>query len=328
MLLPGKTLENVDRAYKQKRSAAVAKKRTDYVQALNKAYSVRKSQVAGKTPSPVQAKPGKKFQSVRDVPPAVLLPGKTLENVDREYKKRKSAAVAKKRVELSQALNKAYPVRKAQVMASSHSADVDRKKREVEIARQKKIELDKKKSIGDKIVQTKRKLQSIDSSAKKAMSNVEKFQKEIARASQRRDIAKVTKYTRVAEKRKQNLGRARAAQGQLVSQLRQLETMKSNPLAIASSSVKSLSPLKSPSPKMPSPKMPSPKTPSPKIDEQKRKFDEQKRKFDDQKRKVEEQKRKFETQRKMSEQKRKIEAQRKMQQQKMRKPVRMMKRRR
>ncbi|AGE49691.1 hypothetical protein PBCVCan184_035L, partial [Paramecium bursaria Chlorella virus Can18-4] len=101
MLLPGKTLENVDRAYKQKRSAAVAKKRTDYVQALNKAYSVRKSQVAGKTPSPVQTKVGKKFQSVRDVPPAVLLPGKTLENVDREYKKRKSAAVAKKRVELS-----------------------------------------------------------------------------------------------------------------------------------------------------------------------------------------------------------------------------------
>ncbi|AGE49690.1 hypothetical protein PBCVCan184_034L [Paramecium bursaria Chlorella virus Can18-4] len=205
-------------------------------------------------------------------------------------------------------------------MASSQkmSADVDRKKREVEIARQKKIELDKKKSIDDKIVQTKRKLQSVDSSAKKAMSNVEKFQKEIARASQRRDIAKVTKYTRVAEKRKQNLGRARAAQGQLFSQLRQLETMKSPKMP---------SP-KMPSPKMPSPKMssplksPSPKMPSPKIDEQKRRQLEQKRKFDDQKRKVEEQKRKFETQRKMSEQKRK------MQQQKMRKPIRMMKRRR
>ena len=332
MLLPGKTLENVDRAYKQKRSAAVAKKRTDYVQALNKAYSVRKSQVS-RSPSP-SVKPGKKFQSVRDVPPAVLLPGKTLENIDREYKKRKSAAVAKKRVELSQALNKAYPIRKAQVSASSQrmSAEADKKKREVEIARQKKIELDKKKDIDARIVQTERKLRSVGSSAKKAMANVEKFQKEIAVATQRRDTAKVAKFSRAAEKRKQNLGRARTAQQQIASQLSQLERMKANPSAISSvlsplKSSKTPSPripspkmpspsIKPPSPKMPSPKMPSPRIPSPKIDEQKRRQMEQKRKFEAQK------KQQIDQQRKMSEQ-------RKMQQQKMRKPVpRMTKRRR
>ena len=337
MLLPGKTFENVDRAYKQKRSAAVAKKRTDYVQALNKAYSVRKSQVS-RSPSP-SVKPGKKFQSVRDVPPAVLLPGKTLENIDREYKKRKSAAVAKKRVELSQALNKAYPIRKAQVSASSQrmSAEADKKKREVEIAKQKKVEMDKKKDIDARIVQTKRKLQSVGSSAKKAMANVEKFQKEIAVATQRRDTAKVAKFSRAAEKRRQNLGRARSTQEQLVSQLKQFERMKANPSAISSV----LSPLKSsktPSPKMPSPtiKTPSPKMPSPKIDEQKRRQMEQKRKFDDdQRRKAEEkkmqQKRKFEAQKKqqIDQQRKMAEQQRKMQQQKMRKPVpRMTKRRR
>ncbi|AGE48678.1 hypothetical protein PBCVAP110A_029L, partial [Paramecium bursaria Chlorella virus AP110A] len=341
MLLPGKTLENVEKAYKQKRSAAVSKKRTDYVQALNKAYSVRKSQVS-RSPSP-SVKPGKKFQSVRDVPPAVLLPGKTLENVDREYKKRKSAAVAKKRVELSQALNKAYAIRKTQVSSKALSSKIeeDKKKRESEIARQKKIELEKKKSIDARIIQTKRKLQSVGSSAKKAMANVEKFQKEIAVATQRRDTAKVAKFSRAAEKRKQNLGRARTAQQQIASQLSQLERMKANPSAMPSPSIKTPSP-KMPSPKMPSPsiktpspKMPSPKMPSPKIDEQKRRQMEQKRKFDDQRRKAEEQKmqqkRKLEAQKKqqIDQQRKMSEQQRKMQQQKMRKPVpRMTKRRR
>ena len=326
MLLPGKTLENVDKAYKQKRSAAVAKKRTDYVQALNKAYVTRKSQVDGKSPSP-SVKPGKKFQSVRDVPPAVLLPGKTLENVDREYKKRKSAAVAKKRVELSQALNKAYAIRKTQVSSKALSSKIeeDKKKRESEIARQKKIELEKKKSIDARIIQTKRKLQSVGSSAKKAMANVEKFQKEIAVATQRRDAAKVAKFSRAAEKRKQNLGRARTAQQQIASNLSQLERMKANPSAMASSVLSPLKSSKMPSPKLPSPsiktpsqKMPSPKMPSPKIDEQKRRQMEQKRKFEAQK------KQQIDQQRKMAEQKRKIQ-----QQQKMRKPVpRMIKRRR
>ncbi|AGE50707.1 hypothetical protein PBCVCVB1_038L [Paramecium bursaria Chlorella virus CVB-1] len=323
MLLPGKTLENVEKAYKQKRSAAVAKKRTDYVQALNKAYSVRKSQVSRSPSSSV--KPGKKFQSVRDVPPAVLLPGKTLENVDREYKKRKSAAVAKKRVELSQALNKAYAIRKTQVSSKALSSKIeeDKKKRESEIARQKKIEFEKKKSIDARIVQTKRKLQSVGSSAKKAMANVEKFQKEIAVATQRRDTAKVAKFSRAAEKRKQNLGRARTAQQQIASQLSQLERMKANPSAMVSSVLSPLKSSKMPSPKLPSPsiktpsqKMPSPKMPSPKIDEQKRRQLEQKRKFEAQK------KQQIDQQRKMAEQKRKIQ-----QQQKMRKPVpRMMKR--
>ncbi|AGE51042.1 hypothetical protein PBCVCVG1_030L [Paramecium bursaria Chlorella virus CVG-1] len=348
MLLPGKTLENVDRAYKQKRSAAVAKKRTDYVQALNKAVVVRRKQLGGKSPSPSPSvKPGKKFQSVRDVPPAVLLPGKTLENVDREYKKRKSAAVAKKRVELSQALNKAYAIRKTQVSSKALSSKIeeDKKKRESEIARQKKIELEKKKSIDARIIQTQRKLQSVGSSAKKAMANVEKFQKEIAVATQRRDTAKVAKFSRAAEKRKQNLGRARTAQQQIASQLSQLERMKANPSAMASSVLSPLKSSKTPSPKMPSPsiktpspKMPSPKMPSPKIDEQKRRQMEQKRKFDDQRRKAEEQKmqqkRKLEAQKKQQidqqrkmQQKRKFDAQRK--QQIMRKPVpRMTKRRR
>ncbi|ABT15305.1 hypothetical protein FR483_N020L [Paramecium bursaria Chlorella virus FR483] len=327
MLLPGKTLENVDKAYKQKRSAAVAKKRTDYVQALNKAYVTRKSQVGGKSPSPSPSvKPSKKFQSVRDVPPAVLLPGKTLENVDREYKKRKSAAVAKKRVELSQALNKAYAIRKTQVSSKALSSKIeeDKKKRESEIARQKKIELEKKKSIDARIIQTKRKLQSVGSSAKKAMANVEKFQKEIAVATQRRDTAKVAKFSRAAEKRKQNLGRARTAQQQIASQLSQLERMKANPSAMASSVLSPLKSSKMPSPKLPSPsiktpsqKMPSPKMPSPKIDEQKRRQMEQKRKFEAQK------KQQIDQQRKMQ-QKRKIQ-----QQQKMRKPApRMIKRRR
>ena len=325
MLLPGKTLENVEKAYKQKRSAAVSKKRTDYVQALNKAYSVRKFQISRSPSSSV--KPGKKFQSVRDVPPAVLLPGKTLENVDREYKKRKSAAVAKKRVELSQALNKAYAIRKTQVSSKALSSKIeeDKKKRESEIARQKKIELEKKKSIDARIVQTKRKLQSVGSSAKKAMANVEKFQKEIAVATQRRDTAKVAKFSRAAEKRKQNLGRARTAQQQIASNLSQLERMKANPSAMASSVLSPLKSSKMPSPKLPSPsiktpsqKMPSPKMPSPKIDEQKRRQLEQKRKFEAQK------KQQIDQQRKMAEQKRKIQ-----QQQKMRKPVpRMIKRQR
>ena len=316
MLLPGKSLENVDRTYKQKRSAAVAKKRTDYVQALNKAVVVRRKQLGGKSPSPVPTKTGKKFQSVRDVPPEMLLPGKSLENVDREYKKRKSAAVAKKRVELLQALNKAYAIRKTQVSSKALSSKIeeDKKKRESEIARQKKIELEKKKSIDARIIQTQRKLQSVGSSAKKAMANVEKFQKEIAVATRRRDTAKIAKFSRAAEKRKQNLGRARTAQQQIASQLSQLERMKANPSALTSSVLSPLKSSKTPSPsiKTPSPKMLTPKMPSPKIDEQKRRQMEQKRTLEAQK------KQQIDQQRKMQ-QRRKFEAQKK--QQIMRKPV-------
>ncbi|AGE51705.1 hypothetical protein PBCVCVM1_038L [Paramecium bursaria Chlorella virus CVM-1] len=127
-LLPGSTLADVEKTYKERRAVAQQKKRAALVTALDRAIVVRRKQFGGKSPSPsaktdrspspVPTKTGKKFQSVRNVPPEMLLPGKTLENVDRAYKQKRSAAVAKKRTDYVQALNKAYSVRKSQVSRS------------------------------------------------------------------------------------------------------------------------------------------------------------------------------------------------------------------
>jgi hypothetical protein len=135
VLIPGKTLQQVEDEYKKRKAVAIRKKRTELVKRLDAAIVMRRKQFAGQAIVPaspskyiVPASPGKsivprkspqppqkkKFASMKNVPPHVLLPGKTLQDVEAEYKKRKARALEKKRTELVAALDRAYEIRKKQ----------------------------------------------------------------------------------------------------------------------------------------------------------------------------------------------------------------------
>jgi hypothetical protein len=113
-LIPGKTLQEIETSYKQRRAFAVQKKNQKLMQQLDQAYQIRKKQLSAIGP----VKTGKKFGSVKNVPPNVLLPGKTLQDVEKVYRQKRSSAQAKGRAELVQALNRAYEIRKKQLSSS------------------------------------------------------------------------------------------------------------------------------------------------------------------------------------------------------------------
>jgi hypothetical protein len=153
--------------------------------------------------------------------------------------------------------------------------DIKKEKREA-IAKGDKIKADKareemkkvekkKKGIEQQIVQTKRKLKKVGQSEQKAISNVQRFTKQRDIAAQKRDMKSVQKFTRVSQKRQQNLVRARGTKQKLIGELRKLEQEKGSvsksPLALTASPFKSSS--KSPSPTSPLQLMPPPKIPKP-----------------------------------------------------------------
>ena len=110
-LLPGKTLPEVEAAYKQRRASAMSKGRTALVQALDRAIEVRRKQFgrsSGKTT------PGKSPLNLSKIPPEILIPGKNLAEVEATYKKRRASAVEKKRTALVQALDRAIGIRSKQ----------------------------------------------------------------------------------------------------------------------------------------------------------------------------------------------------------------------
>ncbi|AGE54165.1 hypothetical protein PBCVIL52s1_279R [Paramecium bursaria Chlorella virus IL-5-2s1] len=91
-LIPGENLQQVEEVYKQRRAAAKAKGRDALIKALDKAIITRRKQLGGKSPSPSPSQrlaKGKKFSGLQSVPPEVLIPGKTLQQVEDEYKKRR-----------------------------------------------------------------------------------------------------------------------------------------------------------------------------------------------------------------------------------------------
>ncbi|AGE55817.1 hypothetical protein ATCVMN08101_978L [Acanthocystis turfacea Chlorella virus MN0810.1] len=343
-LIPGKTIEQVESEYKKRRAAAVQKKRQALVAALDKAIVARRQQLKGASPQPQK---GKKFSSLSKVPPEVLIPGKTTGNVELEYKKRREGAVRKGRTEYVAALNKAIGTRRQQVASASKLApsplraspkkkspslpgswravftgvdqknpravsekyqklrkerpddtmklnalfkqaieDIKKEKREA-IAKEDKVKADKareeakkteqkQKDLDRQIIRTKRKLKKVGQSEQKAASNVQRFTKERDIAAQRRNTRSVQKLTRVAQKRQQNLVRARDAKQRLVGEIRKLEQQKGSvsksPLASPAPPLKLLGPPPSPKPVSPKPVSPlkilgpskSPKPVSPK----------------------------------------------------------------
>ena len=113
-LLPGKTLPEVEAAYKQRRASAVSKGRTALVQALDRAIALRRKQLGGPPGKTPQATSGKSPSNLSKIPPERLIPGKNLAEVEATYKKRRASAVAKKRIALVQALDRAIGIRRKQ----------------------------------------------------------------------------------------------------------------------------------------------------------------------------------------------------------------------
>ena len=113
-LLPGKTLPEVEAAYKQRRASAVSKGRTALVQALDRAIALRRKQLGGSPGKSPQSTPGKSPSNLSKIPPERLIPGKNLAEVEATYKNRRASAVAKKRIALVQALDRAIGIRRKQ----------------------------------------------------------------------------------------------------------------------------------------------------------------------------------------------------------------------
>ncbi|AGE53815.1 hypothetical protein PBCVIL3A_207R [Paramecium bursaria Chlorella virus IL3A] len=313
-LIPGNTLEEIDAAYKSRLAVAKKEGKMELARELTRAYKIRRRQlgssaksgaiVPAKSGAIVPAKSGKKFKSMKNVPPEVLIPGKTPQQVESEYKKRRSMAVSKGRTELVKQLNSVIPIRRKQTAGKSsqrtpsgspikspkksalpndwrkvfgpvdmanpnpravsekyqairkQAADEDvgklnalfkkaivdiktikRKKQEEtakksaeiqkEIQKKTSEEIKKKKDEEEKIQKeirkTRQKLSKATTGIQKASANVQKFSKEVEIAARRRDQAKVTKFTRAAERRRQNMQRAQGAREKFSSNLRQLE---------------------------------------------------------------------------------------------------------
>ncbi len=116
-LLPGKTLAEVEAAYKQRRAAAGAKGRTSLVKALDRAIVERRKQFGaspGKTPqtTPVKSPTGKTpMPTTPERNAEYLLPGKTEQAVRKVHAERRAAAVKKGNKDLVARLDRALPVR-------------------------------------------------------------------------------------------------------------------------------------------------------------------------------------------------------------------------
>ncbi|AGE57246.1 hypothetical protein PBCVNEJV4_220R [Paramecium bursaria Chlorella virus NE-JV-4] len=112
--------------------------------------------------------------------------------------------------------------RKKQEETAKKSAEIQKeiqKKTSEEIKKKK----DEEEKIQKEIRKTRQKLSKATTGIQKASANVQKFSKEVEIAARRRDQAKVTKFTRAAERRRQNMQRAQGAREKFSSNLRQLE---------------------------------------------------------------------------------------------------------
>ena len=121
MLLPGKTLAEVEAVYKQRKASAVKKGRTKLARALDRALVIRRKQfgASGKIPqttpgrTPDRSPTGQKTPLPTDVEKnaELLLPGKTEQAVRRVHAERRAAAVKKGNKELVARLDRALPAR-------------------------------------------------------------------------------------------------------------------------------------------------------------------------------------------------------------------------
>ena len=120
MLLPGKTLAEVEAVYKQRKASAVKKGRTKLARALDRALVIRRKQfgASGKIPQTTPGRtPDRSPTGQTPLPTDVeknaelLLPGKTEQAVRRVHAERRAAAVKKGNKELVARLDRALPVR-------------------------------------------------------------------------------------------------------------------------------------------------------------------------------------------------------------------------
>ena len=116
VLLPGKTPQDIESGYRQKRAMAVKKGRTQLVVALDAAHKRLISGQSNQTQKPqTQLKPqrassgkSKKYSGLSQVPNAVLLPGKNPQDIESGYRQKRAMAAKKGRTQLVSALNAAY----------------------------------------------------------------------------------------------------------------------------------------------------------------------------------------------------------------------------
>ncbi|AGE53706.1 hypothetical protein ATCVGM07011_932L [Acanthocystis turfacea Chlorella virus GM0701.1] len=273
-LIPGATIEQVEKEYTRRRAAAVQKKRQALVAALDKAILARRQQLGGKSPKTgplVRASPKKQKSP--------SLPG-SWRSVFTGVDQKNPRAVSEK----YQKLRKERPddTMKLNALFKQAIEDIKKEKREA-IAKEGKVKADKardeakkteqkQKDLDRQIIKTKRKLKKMIELEQKAASNVQRFIKERDSAAQRRNMKSVQKFTRVAEKRQQNIKRARDSKQKLIGELRKLEQQKGSvsksSLAPPVSPLKLLGPPTSPKPMSQKPASPlkllaPPKSPSP-----------------------------------------------------------------
>jgi len=263
-LLPGKTLQEVEAVYKQRRASAVSKGRTALVQALDRAIGIRRKQLGGSS-GKVPPSPGKAPPSPGKVPSS---PGKTPLPSGKEWKdvfgpvdmsnpnpravsekyqalrkRTKDEDVSKLNALFKKAIVDIKLIKRQRAAQESKSAEgakakaeADRARVEAEKAKAKSAEV--KKSIDREIISTKRKIRDVSMKAKKASANVDRAGKEISAASARRDTRKVEKLTRFSRKRQQNLRSAQEVRGKLITGLRDLEqkSAKVSPLMLTQGS--------------------------------------------------------------------------------------------
>ena len=121
MLLPGKTLSEVEAVYKQRKASAVKKGRKKLARALDRAIVIRRKQFGASSGKPFQASPGRSpassptgktpTQTTPERNAEYLLPGKTEQAVRRVYAERRAAALRKGNKDLVARLDRALPVR-------------------------------------------------------------------------------------------------------------------------------------------------------------------------------------------------------------------------
>jgi hypothetical protein len=263
-LLPGKSLQEVEAVYKQRRASAVSKGRTALVQALDRAIGIRRKQLGGSSgkvpPSPgkVPSSPGKVPSSPgktplpsgkewKDVFGPVDMSNPNPRAVSEKYqalrKRTKDEDVSKLNALFKKAIVDIKLIKRQRAAQESKSAEgakakaeADRARVEAEKAKAKSAEV--KKSIDREIISTKRKIRDVSMKAKKASANVDRAGKEISAASARRDTRKVEKLTRFSRKRQQNLRSAQELRGKLITGLRDLEqkSAKVSPLMLTQGS--------------------------------------------------------------------------------------------
>ncbi|AGE59931.1 hypothetical protein ATCVTN60342_956L, partial [Acanthocystis turfacea Chlorella virus TN603.4.2] len=114
-LIPGKTLEKMERNYRRLKQIALRQGRMKRVEALDKAYQIRKQQFqsspAGQLARPLTPTGQTPSPSTPERDAEALLPGKTEDAVKKIYVNRRAKAEKKKDKAMMDRLDKALPVR-------------------------------------------------------------------------------------------------------------------------------------------------------------------------------------------------------------------------